>query len=628
MRVRMQFPGRVIGGVIRVVAAVAAVALALSTGLSVARQPSSPVPSSTPAARQASNVAVITIKGEIEKVTAASVERRIALAERAGADAIVFEIDTPGGDLYAALTICNLIKQSKVPNTVAWVNTKAYSAGCVIAMACREIVLAQSVDFGDAIPIMAVPIAGLKPLAESERQKILAPLMAEIVDSARLHGRDEYLVQAFVSIGVELWLVENKATGQRLFIDRSEYKVMFGEEPPPGRPHIPSASAADGTRPSDPKPEGAKVVEKEPTPGPEVKPPAVDPSMLDSDKRFQPASPALAPIIDQTTLHSKVASKRPVITSAERGKWTLVQYVTDGGSPLLLKADDMKTFGLASQTVRDDEELKAFFGAKHIIRLDQNWSEGMVAFMTNWIVKAVLVVILLIALFIEMTHPGVIVPGIIAAGALVGLIAPAFLIGMAGWWEVAAIISGILLLVVEIFVTPGFGVIGILGLVLLFGGLVGAFVPNTGSFFPDSPQAKDDLLYGLTTVMLSMLTAFVGMYFISKHFGSLPLLGRLVLKSPDPTEVDSPSLLAAIDASGGEVKVGTTGLAITPLRPSGRVQMGDRILDVVAELGWIPAGATVKVVSSTAFRIGVELVSGPPDNPPGGGAVPGADRNA
>jgi membrane-bound serine protease (ClpP class) len=56
----------------------------------------------------------------------------------------------------------------------------------------------------------------------------------------------------------------------------------------------------------------------------------------------------------------------------------------------------------------------------------------------------------------------------------------------------------------------------------------------------------------------------------------------------------------------GAVKVGSPGVAITPLRPAGRVQLGDRVIDVVSEIGYIPAGAPVKVVNVTDFRIGVE----------------------
>jgi membrane-bound serine protease (ClpP class) len=94
-----------------------------------------------PAERQADKVVAITIEGPIDATTALSVRRRIALAEKGGANAIVIEINSPGGELGAVLEITNAIKASAISNTVAWVNPDAYSGGAIVALACREIVL-------------------------------------------------------------------------------------------------------------------------------------------------------------------------------------------------------------------------------------------------------------------------------------------------------------------------------------------------------------------------------------------------------------------------------------------------------------------------------------------------------
>jgi membrane-bound serine protease (ClpP class) len=60
----------------------------------------------------------------------------------------------------------------------------------------------------------------------------------------------------------------------------------------------------------------------------------------------------------------------------------------------------------------------------------------------------------------------------------------------------------------------------------------------------------------------------------------------------------------------GDVRVGQVGIAITPLRPSGKMQAGDKIIDVVAQMGFIAPGAKVRVVVVTEFRIEVEAVEG------------------
>jgi membrane-bound serine protease (ClpP class) len=231
-----------------------------------------------------------------------------------------------------------------------------------------------------------------------------------------------------------------------------------------------------------------------------------------------------------------------------------------------------------------------------------------VLFLQNPIVFGLVLMIFLIALFIELTHPGLILPGTVAALALFTLIAPAILNDMASWWMVAAILAGLVCLGLEAFVIPGFGVFGVVGILLLFGGLVGTFVGGPGGLFPDSPEGKSNLLYGAATVLISASTSAVAMYFIAKHFGSLPFVNRLVLKE-EHGSFDEGLLAAMEPASTGPVRPGAIGIALTPLRPAGRVQIGDKIVDVVSDLGFVPPGGSVRVLTVDHFRVTVEPVS-------------------
>ncbi len=183
------------------------------------------------ASRQAANLAIIPIHGPIDRYTTLSVERRLALAIDSGADAVVFELDTPGGEVGAVLEICNMIKATPI-KTAAWVNQDAYSGGAIIALACEETFVARYATMGDAAPISMNPIQFAQGLQRTERQKILQPLITEVVDSARRHGYDERLVQGFLTLGVELWLIEENATGRRVFVTESQFRDLFNAEPP------------------------------------------------------------------------------------------------------------------------------------------------------------------------------------------------------------------------------------------------------------------------------------------------------------------------------------------------------------------------------------------------------------
>lgn len=529
------------------------------------------------------NIAVITIQGPIDAITLSSVQRRLKEAELAGADAVVFDIDTPGGELGAALGICTAIKKTQIKRTIAWVNPNAYSAGAIISLACQEILVSDAAAFGDAAPLAFNPASGIKSLSADERSKIVAPIVAELVDSARRSGWDEKLVQGFVSRGAELWLVKHKTTGQQLFVDRYEYQMIFGEEPAQGRPAVASSPDAE--------------------PAPKVPQGAATPGSTD----LRPAVPLNPADVSQANLQlslKPVPSTRPVITPADAGQWTLLEYVSDGKSIITLRQDQMLRYKMASGKVNTDEELKAYCAGVQIGRQHETWYELAARFMSGMIVRSVLVVLIILGIFIELIHPGLIAPGAVAGLAMIGLLLPALLTGLAGWWEVLAIGVGIVLLLVEVFILPGFGVAGALGLLLLFGGLVMTFIPSaSGLPFADPGARWRGLQYGLVSVTIGIATTGVVLYYISKHAKSLPIFGRLILQERG---ADDQPILATAGTGPLPASIGDTGTALTPLRPSGKMDLDGRVLDVVSDAGVIDAGTRIRVLAVDAFRIVVE----------------------
>lgn len=590
-----------------------------STSLAPSAASTPQTPGPVPASRLAPNLAVITIHGPIDAVTTFSVKRRIDAAVAAGADGIVFDIDSPGGEVGAVVEISRLIKQSAVTNTVAWVNPNAYSGGAVLALACRQIVLAPGATMGDIGVVGGDPLGlsffqGLKP---TERAKGLSIVIPEIVDSARANGYDEKLVQGFVTLGVELWLIRDKQSGAEYFVDEPEYRAIFGAPPPRHSPHVGSVGLTKLNQESAERGEGVTVDFsdlKSTTGGKE--------RVADERMRFRPASPELEhEKLDRAfDLAIRTPSTRPNFSAADRDRFELVEYATDGSTLLTLKEADLKRYRFAdpSITIKNDEELKQYMGATHLRRLDQNWSESLVGFMTmggsGLAVRGILVIIFLMGLFIEMASPGVGLPGVIAVLALAGLIVPPMLIGASSWWAAASVVTGIALIILEIFVLPGFGVPGVLGLLLLILGLVGAFA-GVGELFPGSGVGGGtDLAWALSIVLLAIFVAGTGAYFFSRYTHRFPLAGRLVLADRQGTSDDdeqSESLLLAMGAAPeaaqrSAVTIGQIGVTTTPLRPSGSVQFGDALVDVVSEFGFVEAGRAVRVVAVTEYRVGVE----------------------
>jgi membrane-bound serine protease (ClpP class) len=146
--------------------------------------------------------------------------------------------------------------------------------------------------------------------------------------------------------------------------------------------------------------------------------------------------------------------------------------------------------------------------------------------------------------------------------------------------------------------------------VSLFAGLVGTFVPDgSGGLFPDSPGAQSDMLYGVVIILLAAATSGVGVFFIGKHFGTIPIIGRLVLAEgvakQDDERVDA-ELAAAAPAPTAGPRVGAVGTSITPLRPSGSVDVDGEVVDAVSESGFIEASERVTLIERRGFSWVVE----------------------
>lgn len=517
-----------------------------------------------PASRQANTVAVLPVVGEIDRITLRSLERRLREASRLGAGAVVLEIDTPGGEMLATLDICHLIRTQAPANTVAWINPKAFSAGTIIALACRDTLVHPEAVFGDAAPIQGIPIVGLRQLAPAERAKLEAPLLSEVSGSARKRGLDEKLVQSFIAVTMELWLIEEISTGERMFVDSGEYEIAFGEPPPRLRQR------------------GEAL--------PQVEAAAVE---------IEEAADA-----DPTFLELEDASPRRVLTAADRGRWRLIGQVIGNEELLVVRADEAIGFGLASSMIANDAELEAHFGASSLVRLDETWSEALTRFLVSWPVRLVLIVVLLVCFFIELAAPGFGVFGIAATAALLLLVGAPALAGLAQWWEILLVLLGLGLVAVELFLLPGFGFAGISGVACLFIGLVGTFV---GGGEIGGAAWQGQLLTGIATTLAAGFAAAVAIWLLSRHLSGIRGFDRLVLSASaggQAVAVRTPPTSRAGDPSSP--RIGDTGVAASQLRPAGRAEFGDRTFDVSSDGSFIEAGSRVRVVAVREGRIEVE----------------------
>jgi membrane-bound serine protease (ClpP class) len=543
-------------------AVAALAALAASLGAPARAQDAAPpAPQAVPAWRQASRLAVVTVHGEIDRVRMASMERRAREAADAGFDAVVLELDTPGGDLAATLDACRWIKEEASLPVWAWVRPQAYSAGAIIALACRGILVSPGAAFGDAAPISAIPGLGLQPLPATERAKIEAPVLAEVVDSARRRGHDEQLARCFVSMPEEAWLLERDDGSARIFVSRTEYREAFGADPPDQRAGAPAPAAI---------PEGATAA-------------------AFADRSLG------APADDA------VPAPRARLAAGEGARWRLVTQVDGAQELLVLRERESIGAGMALASVRDDAELRAWFGAGASARFDEGWGDALVRFLTSWPVRLALVAVVVCGFLVEMAVPGFGWFGGASTAALLLLLGGPALGGVSDWWPLLLVALGAGLVLLEVFVVPGTGIVGFAGAGCALVGLVAGLV--------DAPlgtaQGRSDLAAAIGIVAGGGILAAGGAWLALKllprsRAGRLAVLSATVGREPAGPPRPSPA----------RVGPGARGTAITPLRPSGKVEIDGAVHEASAVGGLIDAGEAVVVVRAGPYALEVEARRG------------------
>ena len=446
-----------------------------------------------------------------------SIRRRTETALAGGATYIIYEMDTFGGRVDSAHNIYQYILQevSKKAHTVAYIRTKAISAGALISVACQDIIMKENTQIGDCAPIM---MGGT--LEGVEREKIESPLRSFFEAAAKANGYPAALCKAMVTVAIEVYRIKNRRTG--------EYEYFEGDN----------------------LPRNARMYD------------LVGKELINTKDEL-------------LTLYADLAYKYGLARTVVEG---LDEQARDEVLAYLEERDEV-TFDRPAQILKT------------------NWSEELVRMLTSPTVTGILFMVALLGIYAELNSPGVGLPGAVAVAALVVLFGSKYLIGMANWWEIAVFMIGMGLLLMEIFVIPGFGVAGISGVLLMVFALGAMMVGNPPDELPipESPLDWELFERNLQGLMAGFIGFCVFAYFIGRYFPRLPLTSRLVLATrKDPVEVRAGG--TAAPAPEPKVRVGYEGVSVSELRPSGIARFGKDRLNVVTRGELIEAGRKIKVV--------------------------------
>ena len=278
----------------------------------------------------------------------------------------------------------------------------------------------------------------------------------------------------------------------------------------------------------------------------------------------------------------------PLIAEAMVDERVSIPNLVDTGKVLTLTAQEAMKWGYCEGIAESpDEVITRYLGYSdyRLVSYTPSWLDDVKGFLLNPVFQSFLIILIIGGIYFEMQAPGMGFPSVVALVAAVLYFAPLYLDGLAANWEILVFVIGLMLIVVELFVLPGFGVAGIGGIVLVTGGLIMALLDNTN--FDFRGVSAERWGEAVLTVLAGLVLGFVAMIWLSHKIGRRGIFRRVALVADLEEAVSSPDLSAL---------VGQEGIAVTVLRPSGKVRIGTEWYDGVSEAGFIEKGSRVKVL--------------------------------
>ncbi len=416
-------------------------------------------------------VYVAAVEGTIDLGLAPYIERVLQEAQDNNAAAVVLQINTFGGRVDAAVQIRDALLKSPV-KSIAFIDTRAISAGALISLATNAIVMAPGGTIGAATPVQS---SGTETKPTSE--KTVSYVRKEFSATAESRGRDTKVAEA----------------------------------------------------------------------------------MVDSD--------------------------------------VSIPGVTARGKLLTLTTDEALELGIADFEASTLRAALDELGLKGVAIEDSstNWAEEVVRFLTNPIVSSLLVSVAMIGIIVEVRTPGFGIPGALGLSSLGLFLWGHWLVNLAGWEELLLAGVGILLLLVEAFVIPGFGIAGVLGILALLAGLTMSTIGEGASI--------DGLIGAASRLGVSLVVAIVASLAILRYLPKTRAGRQLVL-------------MTGLDAGSGYTSepiaehglVGKTGVAASTLRPAGIADIDGKRVDVVSDGDFIEPGEPIRVDHVDGNRVVVRRI--------------------
>lgn len=313
----------------------------------------------------------------------------------------------------------------------------------------------------------------------------------------------------------------------------------------------------------------------------------------------QPGGPA-QPVAEKTVSYvrkefratAESRGRPPLLAEAMVDADVEIPGVIGKGKLLTLTTEEALEHKLADFRANSVEAVLEQLGlaGAELRRVSPTWAEEVLRFLTHPVLSSLLMTIGILGLIVELRTPGFGVPGAVGLASLALFFWGHWLVRLVGWEELILIGVGLVLLAIEVFVTPGFGAIGVLGIAVVLGGLGLSLVGASASWVV--------IIGAIGRVAVSFLLAISASLVLLRFLPRLPGGRRLVLETRLAAEKGFASA-----PETDRAWLGTHGTAVSTLRPAGIADFEGQRVDVVSDGELIEAGSLVTVVRVDGNRI-------------------------
>jgi len=279
-----------------------------------------------------------------------------------------------------------------------------------------------------------------------------------------------------------------------------------------------------------------------------------------------------------------------------------IEGVTEKGNVITFSTSEAIEHGFCEGKVESIEELLEKNGIDDykLVQYELAATEQVISFFLNPFISGILILVIIGGIYFELQTPGVGFPILAAAIALVLYLVPYYLNGLAESWEIVVFVAGIVLIGLEVFVIPGFGVAGVSGAVLMVGSLILMMLNN--DLFDFSYVPWSNIFIAVFTTFGAMFGSIILIFFGGVRLANSSFFNRVALtRSQDKSEGYTSTFYK-------EEIIGKTGEAQTILRPSGKVLIEEELYDAYTRGSYIAKGEKIVVISIEGTSLKVKKI--------------------